>query len=109
MAAGPVEGGGEPGGQEEGSQGGRPGAGYGDDGGADGTGARELWIVHRELRDRAVRLFAEEVRAGVYHIYYPVIAATAGEYRTPGPRAEFLYSPEIYGVGSPQTVKVARE
>ena len=85
-------------------------AGDGSLGGTMGWGDRGdgLWIVHRELRDRAVRLFAEEVRAGVYHVYYPVIAATAGEYRTPGARAELLYSPEIYGVSAAQTVRIVR-
>ncbi len=100
MAAGPSENAGEEGEDEEAA-----GAGYG--GGRHRGGG--LWIVHREMRDRAVRLFAEDVRAGVYHVYYPVIAATAGEYRTPGARAELLYSPEIYGVSAPQTVRIVRQ
>jgi hypothetical protein len=82
---------------------------YGDGFGGGGTRGQDLWIVHRELRDRAVRLFAENVRAGIYHIYYPVIAVIAGEYRTPGARAELLYSPEIYAVSSPQTVRIVRK
>lgn len=76
--------------------------------GGGGSRAGELWIVHRELHDRSVRLFAEDVRSGIYHVYYPLIAATAGVYRTPGVRAELLYSPEIYGVGAPQTVRIVR-
>jgi alpha-2-macroglobulin len=85
------------GGEEDALEGGARG------GRGDGTG---LWIVHRELRDRSVRLFAEDVRAGVYHLYYPVIASTAGEFHTPGPRAELLYSPEIYAVGASQAVRI---
>jgi alpha-2-macroglobulin len=71
-------------------------------------GQPELAITLSEIRDRAVRLFAENVPAGIYHIYYPAIATTAGMYRTPGPRAEFLYSSEIYGTGEPRTLTVER-
>lgn len=70
--------------------------------------ASSLWIVHREIRDRSVRLFAEDVEAGVYHIYYPAIATTAGTYRTPGVRAEMLYSPEIRASSGPMTVRIER-
>ncbi len=72
--------------------------------------AREsgLWIVHREIRDRSVRLFAEDVEAGVYHVYYPAIATTAGVYRTPGARAEMLYSPEMHATSPPKTIKIER-
>jgi hypothetical protein len=65
-----------------------------------------LWIVHRELTDRGVRLFAEDVPAGIYHLYYPAIASTAGEYRVPGSRAEALYSPEIYGTSEPRILRI---
>lgn len=65
-----------------------------------------LAIVHRELRDRSVRLFAEDVPAGIYHLYYPAIATTGGTYRVPGARAEMIYSPEVYATSAPQTVRV---
>lgn len=74
----------------------------------DGPSPNELPIVHRELRDRTVRLFAEFVPPGVYHIYYPAVASAAGAYRVPGVRAEFLYSPEIYGVSAQSTVRIER-
>lgn len=65
-----------------------------------------LPIVYRELRDRSVRLFAADVPAGIYHVYYPAIATTAGTYRVPGARAELLYSPEIYATSPPTAVRV---
>lgn len=74
----------------------------------DAEDGASLWIVHREIRDRSVRLFAEDVEAGVYHLYYPAIAATAGTYRTPGARAEMLYSPEIRATSAPATIRIER-
>jgi hypothetical protein len=65
-----------------------------------------LRIVHREIRDRGVRLFAENVRAGIYHVYYPAIAVAGGTFRVPGARAEFLYSPEIYATSAAETLYV---
>jgi len=65
-----------------------------------------LPIVYKELRDRSVRLFADDVPAGVYHVYYPAIATTGGTYRVPGARAEMLYSPEIYATSPPQTLRI---
>jgi uncharacterized protein YfaS (alpha-2-macroglobulin family) len=55
-----------------------------------------------------VRLFAENDRAGVYHVYYPAIATVAGEFGMPGARMEFLYSPEIYATSGSTTVRVLR-
>jgi alpha-2-macroglobulin len=65
-----------------------------------------LSIVYRELRDRSVRLFAADVPAGIYHIYYPAIATTAGTYKVPGARAEMLYSPEIYATSPPAALRI---
>jgi hypothetical protein len=65
-----------------------------------------LPVAHREMTDRSVRLFAEDVPAGIYHVYYPAIATTGGTYRVPGARAEMLYSPEIYATSPPQTLRI---
>jgi hypothetical protein len=70
------------------------------------TESTALWIVHRELTDRSVRLFAQDVQAGIYHVYYPAIASTAGVYGVPGARAESMYSPEIYGTSEPRSIRI---
>jgi uncharacterized protein YfaS (alpha-2-macroglobulin family) len=72
----------------------------------DAVDATALPIVYRELQDRSVRLFAEDVAAGIYHVYYPAIATTGGSYHVPGARAEMLYSPEIYATSPPQTLRI---
>ncbi|MBM3320835.1 MAG: hypothetical protein FJY73_09195 [Candidatus Eisenbacteria bacterium] len=68
-----------------------------------------LPVVHREIRDRSVRLFAEDVRTGIYHVYYPAIAVAGGTFRVPGARAEFLYSPEIYAMSAGETLHVKED
>jgi len=65
-----------------------------------------LPVTHKEIRDGSVRLYADEVRAGIYHIYYPVAATSRGTFRTPGARAELMYSPDVYATSGAETVVV---
>ncbi len=65
-----------------------------------------LPVSYRDLRDDRVILYADNVPAGVYHIYYPVVATTPGVYTVPGARAEFMYSPEIFGSSGAARVEV---
>jgi uncharacterized protein YfaS (alpha-2-macroglobulin family) len=86
-----------------------PAEGQGDtEPGPEADGPSRLQIVHSEIGDRFVRLFAQDVAAGIYHVYYPAIATTGGMYKVPGARAELLYSPEIYGICEPQTITIER-
>jgi hypothetical protein len=68
-----------------------------------------LQIVFKEKSERAVRFDAEDVTAGVHHVYYPVIATTAGRLRVPGPRAELVVAPQAYGIGAPQSIRIKEE
>lgn len=63
-------------------------------------------IVYSEVYDTKVRLYIEDVPAGIHRIRYPVIASTPGEFRVPGARAELLHDPGTYAIGSTQTVLV---
>lgn len=82
----------------------------GGDGGAWDVGERaDGTIVHTEMHDRLVRVFVEDVRSGVHHWYYPVLPTTAGRFRTPGARAEMLYSPEIYAVSAAEEIRIERK
>ncbi|MFN8548561.1 MAG: alpha-2-macroglobulin family protein [Candidatus Eisenbacteria bacterium] len=63
-------------------------------------------VTHRELRDDRVRFYADEVGAGIYHLYYPITPTTPGRFGTPGARAELLYSPEVYATSGTDVVTV---
>ncbi len=65
-----------------------------------------LPVTYRDLRDDRVILYADDVPAGVYHIYYPVTATTPGVYTVPGARAELMYSPEIFGSSGAARIEV---
>jgi len=65
-----------------------------------------LPVSHRELRDDRARFYADEVGAGIYHLYYPITPTTPGRFGTPGARAELLYSPEVYATSGTDLVTV---
>ncbi len=74
--------------------------------GWDSTGGRQLRVQHHDLLDQAARFYADDVSAGVYHLYYPVAATTPGVFGVPGARAELLYEPEVYAVSGAERVVV---
>lgn len=65
-----------------------------------------LPVTFTDLRDDRARFYCDAVRAGVYHVYYPVTPTTAGSFETPGARAELMYDPEVYGTSGPATLIV---
>ncbi|MFH1092255.1 MAG: alpha-2-macroglobulin family protein, partial [Pseudomonadota bacterium] len=64
------------------------------------------WYEHREIRYNRVAVFAREIREGVYTFSYLARAVTPGTYIAPGPQAEEMYSPEVYGRGSGLKVEI---
>jgi uncharacterized protein YfaS (alpha-2-macroglobulin family) len=67
---------------------------------------RILRFDHKDILDDRVRFYADDVPAGVYHLFYPVSATTAGLFATPGTRVSLLYEPEVYGTAAATTVRV---
>jgi uncharacterized protein YfaS (alpha-2-macroglobulin family) len=54
-----------------------------------------LPVVHRERDDRELRLFTEEVAAGVYVHRYVARVRAAGGFAHPPARVEAMYTPEL--------------
>jgi hypothetical protein len=71
-----------------------------------GEAGVRLRVRHRDLRDDRARFYADEVPAGVYHIFYPVTATTPGRFGTPAARAEQLYAPEVSATSGPLEIVV---
>lgn len=65
-----------------------------------------LRVTHRDLRDDRARFYADEVPAGVYHLFYPIAATTPGRFGTPAARVEQLYAPEVYATSGAVKVEV---
>ena len=82
-------------------------SGTGEDEALPGAGAgRVLRFDHKDILDDRVRFYADDVPAGVYHLFYPVSATTAGLFGTPGTRVSLLYEPEVYGTAAAAAVRV---
>jgi hypothetical protein len=67
---------------------------------------RALHFDHKDILDDRVRFYADEVPAGVYHLFYPITATTAGLFTTPGTRVSLLYEPEVYGTAAAAAVRI---
>lgn len=63
---------------------------------------------HVERHDDRVQLFATRLADGHHEFSYVVRATTAGTFSVAPPRAEEMYSPEVSGRGSTQTIEVRR-
>ena len=50
-----------------------------------------------ERHDDSVKLFADEIEAGVYHYKYMARATTPGVFELPGATATLMYEPEQFG------------
>jgi uncharacterized protein YfaS (alpha-2-macroglobulin family) len=61
---------------------------------------------HVEKHDEGVKLFADEIPAGVYHYKYMARATTPGVFELPGTNASLMYEPEQFGRGAEGTFKV---
>lgn len=62
---------------------------------------------HVERHDDGVKLFADEISAGVYHYKYMARATTPGVFELPGTTATLMYEPEQFGRGAEGTFSVS--
>ncbi|MDR2300919.1 MAG: hypothetical protein LBF38_02605, partial [Deltaproteobacteria bacterium] len=65
-----------------------------------------FWYYHQEVWPDRVSVYADYLPAGVYTFSYLVRPITIGTYHVPGPKAEEMYYPEIYGRGQGQTLTI---
>ncbi|MDR0355350.1 MAG: hypothetical protein LBJ64_06395, partial [Deltaproteobacteria bacterium] len=65
-----------------------------------------LWYFHQEFWPDKVAVFADYLSPGVYTFSYLIRPVTFGSYQVPGPYAEEMYAPEIYGRGPGQKLTV---
>ncbi len=84
-----------------------PDAGSPDDEGLPGAERGSiLRFDQKDILDDRVRFYADDVPAGVYHLFYPLSATSPGLFGTPGARASLLYEPEVYATSPPATVRI---
>ena len=67
---------------------------------------RTYWYDHVETRSDRVAVFARHLPTGVYNLTYLARAVTPGEFVAPGPRAEEMYSPQVFGQGAGAKIEV---
>ena len=67
---------------------------------------RTWWYDHQNLRDDRAEAFTSYLPAGVYTYSYVARATTPGQFVAPPPRAEEMYSPEVFGRGRTDRVTV---
>jgi len=61
---------------------------------------------HVERHDEGVKLFADDIAAGVYHYRYLARATTPGVFELPGTTATLMYEPEQFGRSAEGTFSV---
>jgi hypothetical protein len=61
---------------------------------------------HVERHDDGVKLFADEIAAGVYRYKYLARATTPGVFELPGTTATLMYEPEQFGRGAEGTFSI---
>ena len=64
------------------------------------------WYEHDNLRDERAEAFASLLWDGVHEYVYTSRATTPGTYVVPPPKAEEMYSPEVFGRGPGDKVVV---
>jgi uncharacterized protein YfaS (alpha-2-macroglobulin family) len=64
------------------------------------------WYEHQNLRDQRVEAFASLLWEGVHDYSYVARATTPGTFVAPPPKAEEMYSPEVFGRGATEWVVV---
>ncbi|HQJ51548.1 MAG TPA: alpha-2-macroglobulin family protein [Anaerolineae bacterium] len=58
------------------------------------------WYEHQNLRDQRAEAFASLLWEGVHSYTYVARATTPGKFVVPPPKAEEMYSPEVFGRGA---------
>ncbi len=80
--------------------------------GQDEPGWDAIWrrgtFDHVERHDDRVQLFATRLADGHHEFSYVVRATTAGTFVVAPTRVEEMYSPEVFGRASTQTIEVRR-
>jgi hypothetical protein len=64
------------------------------------------WYEHQNLRDQRAEAFASLLWEGVHEYTYVARATTPGTFVAPPPRAEEMYSPEVFGRGATEWVVI---
>ena len=64
------------------------------------------WYEHQNLRDQRAEAFASLLWEGVHTYTYVARATTPGQFVAPPPKAEEMYSPEVFGRGASERVVV---
>ncbi|MGC8788000.1 MAG: hypothetical protein ACP5Q1_11305, partial [Anaerolineae bacterium] len=64
------------------------------------------WYEHQNLRDQRAEAFASLLWEGVHTYTYVARATTPGKFVVPPPKAEEMYSPEVFGRGATDWVIV---
>jgi alpha-2-macroglobulin len=64
------------------------------------------WYEHQNLRDERAEAFASLLWDGVHEYVYSARATTLGTFVVAPPKAEEMYSPEVFGRGKSDTVMV---
>ncbi len=64
------------------------------------------WYEHQNMRDERVEAFASLLWEGVHEYVYVARATTPGTFVVPPPKAEEMYSPEVFGRGGGDRVIV---
>jgi uncharacterized protein YfaS (alpha-2-macroglobulin family) len=67
---------------------------------------QSTWYEHQNMRDERVEAFASLVWEGVHEYVYTVRATTPGTFVVSPPKAEEMYSPEVFGRGPGDRVVV---
>jgi len=67
---------------------------------------RTVWFDHQNLRDDRAEAFTSTLWEGVYTYSYVARATTPGVFIVPPPKAEEMYSPETFGRGKTDRVRV---
>ena len=63
-------------------------------------------FYHKELRHAAAIFYSETLPAGRYHLSYVAQAIAPGEFTALPVHAEEMYNPEVFGQGTPATVRI---
>jgi uncharacterized protein YfaS (alpha-2-macroglobulin family) len=61
---------------------------------------QSTWYEHQNMRDERAEAFASLVWEGVHEYVYTVRATTPGNFVVSPPKAEEMYSPEVFGRGA---------
>jgi len=69
-------------------------------------GWTSTWYEHQNMRDERVEAFASRVWEGIHEYVYTARATTPGTFVVSPPKAEEMYSPEVFGRGAGDKVIV---